>query len=148
MRLPPNCRCWLTPEGFGLPRTVLRPAASGSGAGTGLIAGSGIGGEVLLELVGHPLPGLGVTGWLPFHRDVGPYFCELGIEAQELFEAGLGIGLDRLDRAFRLAHPAVDAFIRMDDEHIGALVEAVHGAHLDAIHVLALDATFDDDVSH
>jgi hypothetical protein len=36
----------------------------------------------------------------------------------------------------------------MDDEHILALVEAIHGAHLDAIHVFALDATFDDDISH
>jgi hypothetical protein len=36
----------------------------------------------------------------------------------------------------------------MDDEHVLALVEAVHGAHFDAVHVLALDAGFGDDVGH
>jgi len=34
----------------------------------------------------------------------------------------------------------------MDDEHILALVETVHGAHLYTIHILALDAALVDDV--
>jgi hypothetical protein len=34
----------------------------------------------------------------------------------------------------------------MDDEHILALVETVHGAHLDTVQILALDAAFGDDV--
>jgi hypothetical protein len=34
----------------------------------------------------------------------------------------------------------------VDDEHILALVEAVHGTHLDAVHVFALDAFVVDDV--
>jgi hypothetical protein len=36
----------------------------------------------------------------------------------------------------------------MDDEHVLALVEAVHRADLDAIHILALDAVLGDDVGH
>jgi hypothetical protein len=36
----------------------------------------------------------------------------------------------------------------MDDEHILALVEAVHRTDFDAIHVLALDAVVVDDVGH
>jgi hypothetical protein len=36
----------------------------------------------------------------------------------------------------------------MDDEHVLALVEAIHGADLDAIHVLTLDAILDDDEGH
>jgi hypothetical protein len=36
----------------------------------------------------------------------------------------------------------------MDDEHVLALVEAVDGADLHAIHILALDAVFRDDISH
>jgi hypothetical protein len=36
----------------------------------------------------------------------------------------------------------------VDDEHVVALVEAVHGAHFHAVHVLALDAVFGNDVSH
>jgi hypothetical protein len=34
------------------------------------------------------------------------------------------------------AHPAIDAFIGVDHKHILALVEAVHGAHFDAVHGL------------
>ena len=34
----------------------------------------------------------------------------------------------------------------VNDEHVLALVEAVHGANLHAIHQLALDAAFVDDV--
>ena len=60
----------------------------------------------------------------------------------------LAIGNDRFDRAFRLAHPAIDAFVGMDDEHVLALVEAIDRANLDAIHVFAADAGFSDDVGH
>jgi hypothetical protein len=36
----------------------------------------------------------------------------------------------------------------MDDQHILALVEAVHGTDLHAIHVLALDAVLGDHIGH
>jgi hypothetical protein len=36
----------------------------------------------------------------------------------------------------------------MDDEHVLAFIEAVYGADLDAIHILATDASFGDDVGH
>src|SRR5207253_3949994 len=55
---------------------------------------------------------------------------------------------DRLDRAFRLAHPAIDALVGMDDQHVLAFVEAIDRAHLDAIHILTADAGFGDDVGH
>src|SRR5207248_4612244 len=55
---------------------------------------------------------------------------------------------DRLDRAFGLADAAIDALVGMDDEHVLALVEAVDRTDLDAIHVLAANAGFGDDVSH
>jgi hypothetical protein len=58
----------------------------------------------------------------------------------------LGVGLDRVDRALRLAHPAIDALVRVDDEHVLALVEAVHGAHFDAVHGFAANTTLVDDV--
>jgi hypothetical protein len=54
--------------------------------------------------------------------------------------------LDCVDRAFRLANAAIDAFIRVDDEHILALVETVHRTNLDAVRVLAADAALVDDV--
>ena len=58
----------------------------------------------------------------------------------------LGVGLDRVDRAFRLADPAIDAFVRVDDEHVFALVEAVHRAHVDAVHGFAANAALIHDV--
>jgi hypothetical protein len=36
----------------------------------------------------------------------------------------------------------------MDDEHVLAFVEAVHGAHFNAVGVFALDAILCDDVGH
>jgi hypothetical protein len=36
----------------------------------------------------------------------------------------------------------------MDDEHVFALVEAVHGAHRDAVHSFAANAAIVDDVCH
>ena len=72
----------------------------------------------------------------------------VAVELQPLLGLGLGVGQDRLDRAFRLAHAAVDALVGVDDQHVLALVEAVHGADLDAVHVLAPDAGFGDHVGH
>jgi hypothetical protein len=36
----------------------------------------------------------------------------------------------------------------MDDEHVLALVEAIHRTHFDAIGVFALDAIVVDDIGH
>jgi hypothetical protein len=63
-------------------------------------------------------------------------------EVEPLFDAGLCVWLDGVHRAFRLAHTAVDALVG----HVLALVEAVHGAHLHAIRVLATNAVLVDDV--
>jgi len=63
-------------------------------------------------------------------------------------KARLGVGLDGVHGAFRLADAAIDALVGVNNQHILALVEAVYRADLDAIHVLALDANFGDDVSH
>jgi len=67
---------------------------------------------------------------------------------EPFFEAGLGVRLDGVGRTFGFAHPAIDAFVRMDHQHVLALVEAIDGADLNAIGVFAFDAGFSDDVSH
>jgi hypothetical protein len=36
----------------------------------------------------------------------------------------------------------------MDDQHVLALIEAIHGADLDAVHVFAFDAIIVDDIGH
>ena len=99
-----------------------------------------------MELVRLPLPLL-IVGWRRFfHRNIWPGFRVLRIQRQPFLKPRLGVGLDRVDRALRLAHPAIDAFVRVDDEHVLALVEAVHRAHFDAVHGFAANATLVDDV--
>src|SRR5262249_13751185 len=71
-----------------------------------------------------------------------------GVEGEPFLEARLGIGLDRVNRAFRLAHAAVDALVRVDDEHVLAFIEAVDRTYLHAVHVLAANAIVIDDVGH
>ena len=78
--------------------------------------------------------------------DIWPDPSIFSINREPFFHSGLGVRLDRVDRAFRLANTTIDAFVWMDDEHILAFVEAVHRAHLDTIHVLAANATLVDDV--
>src|SRR3984893_4448666 len=112
------------------------------------VAGTRIRRKMLVEFVGDPLPLLGVAGGLLFGLDVRTFFGVFGVDCQPLLDAGLGIGLDRVNRAFRLADPAIDAFIGVDDQHIFALVEAIHGADFDAVHVFAFDAIVVDDVGH
>ena len=53
-----------------------------------------------------------------------------------------------VSRTFRFAHSAIDALVRVDDEHVLAFVEAIDGTDLDAVHVFAFDACFNDDVGH
>ena len=55
---------------------------------------------------------------------------------------------DRLHRTLGLARPAVDALIRVDEVLVVGLVDAVHGAHLDAARVLCADARLRDYVGH
>ena len=58
----------------------------------------------------------------------------------------LGISLNGIDRTFWFANATVDALVTVDHEHILALVEAVHGAHSDAVHGFAANAALIDDV--
>ena len=113
-----------------------------------LITGARISGKMLLELIGDDFPFLRVGRRSLLGRDIGPRFCEFGVDTEPLLNAGLGVGLDRVDRAFRLANTAIDALIRMDDQHIFALVKAVDRADLDAIHVFTFDAIVVDDIGH
>jgi hypothetical protein len=99
-----------------------------------------------LEFVRLPLPLLRVGWGRFFDRNIWPDFRVFRIQRQPFLKPRLGVGLDRVDRALRLAHPAIDAFVRVDDEHVLALVEAVHRAHFDAVHGFAANATLVDDV--
>ena len=99
-----------------------------------------------MEFVRLPLSLLRVGRGRFFDRNIWPDFRVFRIQRQPFLKPRLGVGLDRVDRALRLAHPAIDALVRVDDEHVLALVEAVHGAHFDAVHGFATNTTLVDDV--
>src|SRR6516225_10488269 len=102
----------------------------------------------ILFLVRHPLPLFGIGRRFLLDRNIGPYLGVFRVDAQPLFEARLGVRLDRIDRTFWLANPAIYAFVGMDDQHVLALVEAIHGADFHTIHQLTFDATFIDYIRH
>ena len=99
-----------------------------------------------MEFVRLPLPLLRVRRGRFFDRNIWPDSCVFRIQRQPFLKPGFAISLDGIDGAFRFANATVDAFVRMDDEHVLALVEAVHGAHLDAVHGFAANAAIVDDV--
>jgi hypothetical protein len=55
---------------------------------------------------------------------------------------------DRVDRAFGNTQRAVNAFIGVDDQHVGAFAKTIYRAHINAVGILALDAALDNNVSH
>jgi hypothetical protein len=57
-------------------------------------------------------------------------------------------GEDGIDRAFGDAHGAVDAFIGVDGQEVGAFAEAVHRANVHTVGVFALDTGFGNNVGH
>src|SRR5207249_8859704 len=75
---------------------------------------------------------------------------ELRVDRGELLPLAGDVVLveDRGDRTHRLARAAVDALVRLDVEHPAALVDAVHGALVDAGAVLHVDAGLADRVGH
>src|SRR5260370_29460913 len=109
------------------------------------ITRAGIWREVL-EFVRLPLPLLRVRRGRFFDCNIWPDPCVFRVQRQPFLKPGFAISLDGIDGAFRFANATVDAFVRMDDEHILALVEAVHGAYLDAVHGFAANAAIVDDV--
>ena len=114
----------------------------------GLVAFAGLGEKYFSNLPGTPSNSLASAGGSRLAVMFGHFDAYSALTSQPLLEAGLGVRLDRVDRAFRLADPAVDALVGVDDEHVLALVEAVDRADLDAIHVFAADAVVVDDVGH
>src|SRR4029077_5163678 len=89
---------------------------------------------------------LGVRRRFTFYGDVWPDLSVLSIDLEPFLESRRSVRLDRINRAFRLANTAVDAFIRVDDEHVLTLIKAVDRTYLDTIHVLTFYTAFIDDV--
>ena len=111
------------------------------------------------SFIQFPVPGLGekywsLSGflshasgrWRFFDRNIRPDFRVFRVQRQPFLKPRLGISLDRVDRTFRLANTAVNAFVRVDHKHVLTLVETIHGAYLDAVHGFAANAALIDDV--
>jgi hypothetical protein len=107
-----------------------------------------VGVEKIGVFFGLSVPIFRVLRRFAFDGYVGPHFGVGRVELKPLFQARFGVGPNGIGRTFGLANSAVDALVGVDDEHIFALVKAIHGADLDAIHILAADASFGDDVGH
>ena len=101
-----------------------------------------------LELAGLAIPFLRISRGVPLDGDIGPALGHVGIEGQPLLKTRLRVRLDGFSRAFWLADAAINAFVGVDDEHVLAFVETIHGADFHAIHIFALDAILADDVGH
>ena len=112
------------------------------------VAFAGLFREVGLEFSCHALKFLGVCRRVALDGNIWPFWRVFRIDFEPLFEAWLGIGLDRINRAFRLANATIDAFIGVNDQHVFALVEAIHGADFNAVHIFAFNAVIIDDVGH
>ena len=99
-----------------------------------------------LVLLAIPFGGVGQRVFLGYdHR---PQFGIFAVKGNPMVKIRLCIGADSVGGAFRFAHTAVNAFVRMDDEHILALIKTIDRADFDAIGVFAADAVLDDDERH
>src|SRR5262249_27310319 len=84
----------------------------------------------ILEFVRLPLPFFPVRRGRFFDLNIWPDFRVFCIQRQPFLKPWLGIRLDGIDGAFRLANTTVDALVGMNHEHVLTLVETVHGADL------------------
>src|SRR6185437_1313514 len=114
----------------------------------GSVALPRLGGEKLGEFVRSPVEFLGVGRRFSLARYIWPGFGVVGVQLEPKGKVGLGVRLDRFRRAFGFAHAAVDALVRVNDEHVVALVEAIDRAHLDAVQIFALYAVFHNHIGH
>src|SRR3954470_23735203 len=112
------------------------------------VAAAGLRLEELFQFPRHALELIRVGRSILLAGQVGPLLGIFPVHLKPLLGFRLGVGDDRLGRAFRLADAAVDAFVGVDHQHVRPFVEAVDGAHLDAVGIFALDAVFGDDVGH
>ena len=104
--------------------------------------------KVLLVLPLLAVEFLGFRERVLLDRDIRPNFGKAGVDLQPVLEIRLRVRQDRLSGALGLADPAVDALIRVDDEHILTFIEAVNRTYLDTIRMLAFDAVVGHKIRH
>ena len=98
----------------------------------------------------HRLPFVGVgRRRLAFDNRL-PEFCKLGVQARErlLIVRNVVLRVNGFDRTFGNTERAIDAFIRIDNQKIGTFPKAIDRTDIDAVGILATNATLGDNVGH
>jgi hypothetical protein len=72
-----------------------------------------------------------------------PIFASSALIARHIF-----FRHDGVDRALGNANSAVNAFIRINGQKIGAFTKTINRAHIDTVGVFALDTGFGDNMGH
>lgn len=126
---------------------MLRQISTG-GKSPRLIAFAWIGRKPLFKFVLFLFEGFGFWKRAFFTGDIGPDFGIFHIHFKIFFSLRIAVGDDGLNRAFRFANAAINALIRVDDEGILALIEAINGADLDTVSVFALNADIRNNKRH
>src|ERR1700691_1141099 len=91
----------------------------------GSVTGPGVRRKIFLELAFFTLEILRVGRGFLLLGNIWPGFGIFGVHFKPLLEPRLGIRLDRVGGTFGLAHAAIDALVRVDDQHVLALVKAI-----------------------
>src|ERR1700722_4067348 len=107
--------------------------SNGGSMGMGLIALPRLRRKKLSKLVGAPVELLAIRRRLFLTGYIWPRLGVFSIHFQPRGQRRISVWLDCFRRAFRVAHAPIDALIRVDDEHILALVKAVDRANFHAV---------------
>lgn len=100
----------------------------------------------ILQLVRLVFPFLGIFRRVFHFIDDRPLFGQLGVQCNEILHVrrDIFLGHDGVHRTLRFTQGAINTFIRIDHQHVGAFMETIHRADLDTIGIFALDTIFSD----
>src|SRR3954451_1274116 len=101
-----------------------------------------------LAFAGLVLPIIGIVRRRALARYVRPQGGVRTVLLKPVVRLIVAIRHNRLRRALRFTDAAVNALVRVDHQHVGANVEAVHRTDFNAVHVFALYAVFGDHIGH
>ncbi len=106
------------------------------------------GGKVFFEFAFLAIEPLTISRRFTLFDDIGPFFGIFGVDFQPFVETRFCVRFDGFRRAFRFTDPTVDAFVRVNDEHILAFIEAIDRANFNAVHIFAFDTVVGDEIGH
>src|SRR5690606_39438368 len=104
----------------------------------------------ILQFIFFSVPLVGVRQRLGGPADGGEISTEFGVDGDKLHLVLRYIFFSKngVRRTFGYTDGAIDAFVWIDNQKIGAFLEAIHRTDIDAIGVFTFDAVFGHDVSH